>query len=221
VQRFPDRATAEGIRPLLSLNFFMADMQAGIGPFLGVFLLTHGWQSGLIGTVMTVGGVAGMLMTTPAGALVDATRRKKLYVIIPGICTVIASGIILLSQNFWLVTLSQVATAIAGAAIGPAVAGITLGMVRQAGFNRQNGHNQALNHAGNTVGAGLSGLLGWQFGFTAVFWLAALFGILSIASVLLIPKNAIDDDEAGASTRAPTRTPRSAASRFCLSVSRC
>jgi MFS family permease len=161
-----------------------------------VFLLAHGWQSGLIGTVMTVGGVAGMVMTTPAGAMVDATRRKKLYVIIPGICTVIASGLILLSQNFWLVTLSQVATAIAGAAIGPAVAGITLGMVRQAGFNRQNGHNQALNHAGNMVGAGLSGVLGWQFGFTAVFWLAALFGILSIASVLLIPNDAIDDDEA-------------------------
>jgi MFS family permease len=159
-------------------------------------LLAHGWQSGLIGTVMTVGGVAGMVMTTPAGALVDATRRKKLYVIIPGICTVIASGLILLSQNFWLVTLSQVATAMAGAAIGPAVAGITLGIVRQAGFNRQNGYNQALNHAGNMVGAGLSGLLGWQFGFTAVFWLAALFGILSIASVLLIPKDAIDDDEA-------------------------
>jgi MFS family permease len=196
VQRSSDRVTTKGIRPLLSLNFFMADMQAGIGPFLGVFLLAHGWQSGLIGTVMTVGGVAGMVMTTPAGALVDATRRKKLYVIIPGICTVIASGLILLSQNFWLVTLSQVATAIAGAAIGPAVAGITLGMVRQAGFNRQNGHNQALNHAGNMVGAGLSGLLGWQFGFTAVFWLAALFGVLSIASVLLIPSDAIDDDEA-------------------------
>jgi MFS family permease len=188
--------SSRGIRPLLSLNFFMADMQAGIGPFLGVFLLAHGWQSGLIGTVMTVGGVAGMVMTTPAGAMVDATRRKKLYVIIPGICTVVASGLILLSQNFWLVTLSQVATAIAGAAIGPAVAGITLGMVRQAGFNRQNGHNQALNHAGNMVGAGLSGLLGWQFGFTAVFWLAALFGVLSIASVLLIPNDAIDDDEA-------------------------
>jgi MFS family permease len=196
VKQFSHGKSSKGIRPLLSLNFFMADMQAGIGPFLGVFLLARGWQSGLIGTVMTVGGVAGMVMTTPAGAMVDATRRKKLYVIIPGICTVIASGLILLSQNFWLVTLSQVATAIAGAAIGPAVAGITLGMVRQAGFNRQNGRNQALNHAGNMVGAGLSGLLGWQFGFTAVFWLAALFGVLSIASVLLIPHDAIDDDEA-------------------------
>jgi MFS family permease len=188
--------TSRGIWPLLSLNFFMADMQAGIGPFLGVFLLAHGWKSGLIGTVMTVGGVAGMLMTTPAGALVDATRRKKLYVVIPGICTVIASGIVLLSQSFWLVTLSQVATAIAGAAIGPAVSGMTLGIVRQAGFNRQNGRNQALNHAGNMVGAGLSGLLGWRFGFPAVLVLAAVFGVLSIISVLMIPSAAIDDDEA-------------------------
>jgi MFS family permease len=196
VTKAPNKPEAKAVWPLLSLNFFMADMQAGIGPFLGVFLQAHGWQSGLIGTVMTVGGVAGMLMTTPAGALVDATGHKKLYVTIPGICTVIASGLILLSQNFWLVTVSQVATAVAGAAIGPAVSGITLGMVRQAGFNRQNGHNQALNHAGNMVGAGLSGLLGWQFGFTAVFWLAALFGMLSIISVLMIPSASIDDDEA-------------------------
>ena len=66
----------KALRPLLALNFFMADMQAGIGPFLGVFLLAHGWHSGWIGTVMTAGGVAGMLMTTPTGALIDATRRK-------------------------------------------------------------------------------------------------------------------------------------------------
>jgi MFS family permease len=183
----------KALAPLLALNFFMADMQAGIGPFLGVFLLAHGWQSGWIGTVMTAGGVAGMLMTTPAGALIDATQSKRLYVIIPGICTVIASGIVLLSQEFWLVAASQVATAIAGAAIGPAVAGITLGIVRKAGFNRQNGKNQACNHAGNMVGAGLSGLLGWLYGFTAVFWLAAAFGVLSIISVLIIPGDAIDD----------------------------
>jgi MFS family permease len=196
VTRPSNELAAKAIWPLLSLNFFMADMQAGIGPFLGVFLLAHGWKSGLIGTVMTVGGVAGMLMTTPAGALIDATKRKKLYVIVPGICTVIASGIVLLSQSFWLVTLSQVATAIAGAAIGPAVTGMTLGIVRQAGFNRQNGNNQAFNHAGNMVGAGLSGLLGWQFGFTAVLALAAAFGVLSIISVQMIPSDAIDDDEA-------------------------
>jgi predicted MFS family arabinose efflux permease len=135
----------------------MADIQAGIGPFLGVFLLAHGWASGLIGTVMTIGGIAGMIMTTPAGALIDVTTNKRAYVIIPGICTVIASAIILVSQSFWVVAASQVATAIAGAAIVPAVTGITLGIVHQAGFNRQNGRNQAFNHAGNMVGAALSG----------------------------------------------------------------
>jgi MFS family permease len=182
-----------GVWPLQSLNFFMADMQAGIGPFLGVFLLAHGWEAGLIGSVMTIGGVAGMLMTAPAGALIDATVHKRLYVIVPGICTVLASLIILLSQHFWLVAASQVATGIAGAAIVPAVNGITLGMVRQAGFVRQSGHNQAFNHAGNMVGAGLSGFLGWKFGMSAVFWLAALFGAASIVSVLMIPRDAIDD----------------------------
>lgn len=181
-----------GIWPLQSLNFFMADMQAGVGPFLGVFLLAHGWQNGLIGTVMSIGGIAGMAVTAPAGALIDGTRHKRLFVVVPGVCTVLASAVILLSQQFWLVSASQVATAVAGAAIGPAVTAITLGIVHQSGFNRQMGANQAFNHAGNMIGAGLSGILGWLFGMAAVFWLAALFGILSIVSVVLIPPNAID-----------------------------
>ncbi|GAB3577538.1 MFS transporter [Spirosoma luteolum] len=182
--------------PLQALNFFMADMQAGVGPFLGVFLLAHGWQSGLIGSVMTIGGVAGMLMTAPAGALIDATKRKRTYVVIAALFTTLASGIILLSQEFWLVSVSQVATAVAGSAIGPGVVGITLGLVRQKGFNRQNGYNQAYNHAGNVVGAGLSGYLGMRFGMPAVFILAAVFGVLAIVSVLLIPARAIDDEAA-------------------------
>jgi MFS family permease len=182
-----------GRRALQALNFFMADMQAGIGPFLGVWLLAHGWQSGWIGSVMTLGGVAGVLMTTPAGAWVDASKHKRWLVVIPGICTVLASAIILISQSFWPIAVSQVATAIAGAAIGPAVAGITLGMFRRSGFGRQLGINQAYNHGGNAVGAALSGLLGWKFGLPAVFWLAVAFGVASIISVLSIPRSSIDD----------------------------
>ncbi|MCJ8153884.1 MFS transporter [Chryseobacterium sp. SSA4.19] len=189
-------AGSRALGPLKALNFFMADMQAGIGPFLGIFLLSKGWQSGPIGTVMTLGGIAGMLMTAPAGAAIDATSHKRRYVIIPGICTVIASALILLSQDFWVVALSQVATAIAGAAIGPAVVGITLGIVRQKGFNRQNGHNQAFNHAGNVVGAALSGYLGLKWGMTAIVLLAALFGVLSIISILMIPAESIDNKAA-------------------------
>ncbi len=179
--------------PLLALNFFMADMQSGIGPFVGVFLLQHGWASGLIGTAMTVGNVAGMLITTPVGAFIDASRHKRLWVIIPGAAVVAASFIILVRQDFWAVAVSQIATSVAGAAIVPAVTGITLGIVRQRGFNRQNGLNQAFNHAGNMVGAALSGYLGWQFGYLAVFLLAALFGVIAIICVLMIPHGSIND----------------------------
>jgi hypothetical protein len=36
--------SAKSVRlwPLLALNFFMADMQSGIGPFVGVFLQAQG-----------------------------------------------------------------------------------------------------------------------------------------------------------------------------------
>ena len=68
---------SRAIWPLQALNFFMADMQAGIGPFLGVFLLAHGWQSGLIGSVMTIGGVAGMVIDL-ASALVTVGNRNVL-----------------------------------------------------------------------------------------------------------------------------------------------
>ncbi len=128
-----------GAQSALFLNFFMADMQAGIGPFLGVFLLAHQWNSGLIGTVMTLGGNRRHAHDRPGGRphrshrfkarLRDRFRHRH----------VLASAIILLSQTFWVVTFRKIATAIAGAAIGPAVTGLTLGIVKQKGFNQQNG----------------------------------------------------------------------------------
>jgi MFS family permease len=193
--------------PLLALNFFMADMQSGIGPFVAVFLQSHGWASGLIGSAMTIGNIAGMLIQTPVGGFIDTTRYKRSWVIVPGIAVVLASGIILVSQNFWAVAASQIATSVAGAAIVPAVTGITLGMVKQKGFNRQNGRNQAFNHAGNMVGAAASGYLGWRYGYAAVFLLAAVFGIISIACVLAIPAKAIDDRAARGKEEDPESQP--------------
>jgi predicted MFS family arabinose efflux permease len=87
---------------------------------------------------------------------------------------------------------------------------MTLGIVHQAGFNRQNGHNQAFNHAGNMVGAALSGYLGWKFGFAAVFILAGVFGVLSIVSVLAIPRDAIDDHVARGANADSSKQPASA-----------
>jgi MFS family permease len=54
------------------------------------------------------------------------------------------------------------------------------------------------------IDAGLSGLLGWRFGFSAVLLLAAIFGVLSIVAVLMIPSAAIDHDEARGINRGAT-----------------
>src|SRR6201982_556228 len=175
-----NRNKAARLWPLLAVNFFMADMQSGIGPFVGVFLLERGWASGMIGTALSLRNIPRMPISTPGGGFIDTSSHKRAWVIVPGIAVVAASSIILVWQNFWAVAASQIATSIAGAAIVPAVTGIALGMVGQRSFNRQNGRNQASNHAGNMVGAALSGLLGWQFGYLAVFVLAAAFGLITV-----------------------------------------
>lgn len=177
---------------LAALNFFVADMQAGAGSFLGVFLQQHGWHTGAIGTVMTAGGVAGMIMTAPAGAFIDHTEKKRGVVALASLCVALAACMILQSQSWWVVAASLVTAGVAGAAIGPAIAGMTLGVARQRGFNAQNGRNQVWNHAGNMIGAGLSGWLGYRLGLPAIFYLAAAFGALAVASVLALPAHTID-----------------------------
>ena len=190
------KSTRSATCPLEALNFFMADVQAGIGPFLGVFLQARGWGTEMIGTVMTIGGIAGMLATVPGGALVDATRHKRAVIVVAGLMTITASALLWVSHTYWVVAASQVATAVTGAALGPAMAGICLGIVRRSGFDRQFGRNQVADHAGNVVGAALSGWLGWRYGFGAVFALSALFGVLSVVAVLMIPRDSIDHNSA-------------------------
>jgi MFS family permease len=190
------KAARSTLHALDATNFFMADVQAGIGPFVGVFLQARGWGPGVIGAVMTVGGIAGMLATTPAGAIVDATRYKRAVVVIACVMTMFASALLWVSNSWPVVALSQVATAVTGAAIGPALAGICLGLVHRAGFDRQFSRNQVANHAGNVIAAALSGWLGWRFGYGAVFLLSIAFALLSLASVLAIPAHSIDHDAA-------------------------
>jgi predicted MFS family arabinose efflux permease len=58
------------------------------------------------------------------------------------------------------------------------------------------------------VGAAASGVLGWQLGYFAVFLLAALFGAITIACVLMIPPRSIDDRAArGAKEEDPDSQP--------------
>jgi predicted MFS family arabinose efflux permease len=126
---------------LNALNFFMADVQAGLGPFLGVFLQARHWSPAQIGIVMTIGGLSGMVVTAPLGAFVDRTVAKRSVVVATALIIAVASTAILLWPNFAVVTTAQIVTGIAGAAVGPAIAAITLGLVRQQGFPHQLGRN--------------------------------------------------------------------------------
>jgi MFS family permease len=177
---------------LYAVNFFMADMEAGMGPFLPVLLQSRGWTTGSIGAVITLGAVIGMFAVTPAGALVDATRHKRACVIVVGLGAVAAAAVILTSRHFWVIAGAQAVMCISGATIAPAMIGITLGVVGQARFTSQNGRNQAFNHAGNMTGAAIAGLVGWHFGYAAVFWLAAGFAAVTVVAVLAIPAGRID-----------------------------
>jgi MFS family permease len=177
---------------LNALNFFMADVHAGLGPFLGVFLQARHWSPAHIGIVMTIGGIAGMALTAPLGALVDQTRAKRTIVVVTAIVITVASMAILFRPDFSVVAVSQVFSGIAGAAVGPAIAAITLGLVRQQGFAHQLGRNEAFNHGGNVVAATLAGVCGYVFGLSAVFAVLAVMAVLSTAAALCIDAKRID-----------------------------
>ncbi|KWK01302.1 MFS transporter [Burkholderia stagnalis] len=203
-----DRAAAgRPARALEALNFFLADVQAGVGPFVGVILLSRGWSADAIGSVMTLAGLAAMAATPLAGALVDTLRAKRALIVAAAAATALASLALRFADAYPAVAASQILAAVSGAVLAPAVAGVTLGIARQQGFDRQFGRNQMANHAGNVAGAALAGWLGWHAGFDALFALVAVFTILAIASTLAIPGQAIDHacarglDTAGAGPR--------------------
>lgn len=181
---------------LASLNLFLSDVRDGLGPFLGVFLQQQNWSPAEIGLVMTLGGLAGMAATVPMGALVDASRAKRAIIVAGSLVVIAASVAILLLPDFAMVAAAQAVNGIAAAALAPAVAGLTLGLVGPGGFDRQLGRNEAFNHAGNILAAVLAGLFGWWLGLPAVFALMGAMALGAILSVLAIDPARIDHDAA-------------------------
>src|ERR1022692_4544139 len=85
------------------LNFFLADVQTGVGPLLAIYLAGYGWNEQRVGIALTVGGIAGILTQTPAGALVDRLRSKR-ALITTGIVALAAGALLIaLVPTFWSV----------------------------------------------------------------------------------------------------------------------
>src|SRR5579871_6570826 len=96
------------LRGLDGLNFFLADVQTGVGPFLAIYLAGYRWNEERVGLALTVGGIAGILAQTPAGALVDSLRSKRALV---GVAVAaLAAGALLtaLFPSFWPVMGAQI-----------------------------------------------------------------------------------------------------------------
>jgi MFS family permease len=176
-------------------NFFLADVRDGLGPYLAIYLLTEQkWDEASIGVVMSVATIAGIVAQTPAGALVDATRAKRLVMVAAAVIVTAASLLLPLMASFWPVALSQGIAHAAGVIFPPAIAAVSLGVVGHRAFTRRIGRNETFNHAGNAVAAALAGLAAYELGPSAVFYLMAVMSLGSMASVLAIPKAAIDHD---------------------------
>ena len=68
--------SAKALRGLDALNFFLADVRDGLGPYLAIYLIAvrgpaHGWNEATVGAILTIAGIVGLISQTPAGSLID------------------------------------------------------------------------------------------------------------------------------------------------------
>lgn len=180
-------------RRLQWLNFFAADVSDGIGPFWAVYLLTQKNVPDVeIGILLTALNAATLLMQTPSGALIDATKYKRGVLAITALIYGAASMSVPFSPSIYVGCVLAALVGACAAVATPATAAITLGVVGPERFTRQTGANQAYNHAGNVVTALLAGVLGYWVAATAIFWLAGVFAVVTAICTFWIPAEAID-----------------------------
>jgi len=191
------RAHHAGFRPrsLDAVNFLLADVRGALGPYLNVFLITQQhWSQTQVGWVTTISGLLGLVAQTPAGAAIDATRRKRGVVVLALIVLAVGAVVIFAAPRFWPVMIANTAIAVVGDVFGPAVAAVTLGLYASQHLARRMGRNSAFDHAGNVAIAAAAGGVGYLFSQRAVFLLVPAFSLLAAVAMLSIPAAAIDED---------------------------
>lgn len=182
------------LRALDWVNFFLADVQAGLGPFLGIYLINkEGWNPASIGLVLTLGGAVGLLLNAPAGALIDRTTHKRGLLMAAAALTALGTFVVTLAPSLVVVTAAQLMTGIAAVVLAPVIGAIALGLVGPKAFAARTGRMQAFNHAGNVVGSTVYGLAGYLISLRAGFWIASVCGIFVVVATLMIKARLIDD----------------------------
>ena len=170
-------ATRGSHRSLDWFSFFLADIQAGFGPFVAIYLTAHSWTQLDIGLVLTASGLVALAGQLPAGALVDAVRSARLVagVALLAIC---ASAITMAVWPVFPVVLSARAIhAAASCALGPAIAVISLSLVGHAGLGERIGRNARFASIGAGVSAAAMGACGYWLSDRSILFLTAILVI--------------------------------------------
>ncbi|PYB71813.1 MFS transporter [Rhizobium wuzhouense] len=188
--------TDRSLVALACLNFFLADARDGLGPFLDGFLATNGWSPMTLGIIATLGGVLGMIATPLFGAWVDASHRKRMLIILPVIVVTGAALWTLASPGNASVFGGQSATAVVGAVVGPALMGLTLGLVGEKRFSQQVARNEFWNHLGNVASLAAIYAATVAFGMKGVIGLMVFTAIAAVLAALAIDPKRINHDVA-------------------------
>jgi predicted MFS family arabinose efflux permease len=185
------------LRGLDGINFLMADVRDGVGPYLSVFLKGgEHWGPGAIGIAMAASAIAAALCQVPAGLLVDGARMKRLLITCSGLAVGVGCLLIVLFPRFLPVILAQIMLGAASAVIPPAIAALSLGLVGRRRLDARISRNEGFNHGGNFLAACLAGGLGQYLGYHWIFYLVCVFATASACIVTLINPAEIDHERA-------------------------
>lgn len=192
----PRPASRRSQRGLDGFIFFVADVQTGFGPFVAVYLTTQKWTQTDIGLILTVGGLIALFGQIPGGALLDAMRSPRLAAGVAVGIIGISALMLALWPTFPVVLASRVLQAAASCVLGPAIAALSLGLVRRSEIGARLGRNASFASVGTGIAAAVMGACGYYFSSQSVFFVTAALALPAIVTLLQIRRNDIDPERA-------------------------
>ena len=191
------KPSASTLQALDWINFSLAFVQLGVGPFLAVY------QE--VGLALTVGAIAGIATQSLAGWLADSSKAKR-ALIASGIALVaIGSLSIALFPSFMNVIATQIIIGGSLTIFVPAVCALSRGLVCLEQFDARQGRNQSFMSAGNIVAAIFAGLITYSLSNRTIFFLVCIAAIPALTMLPRINADEIDHDRArGANHGSPS-----------------
>ncbi|PZT47625.1 MFS transporter [Helicobacter valdiviensis] len=177
---------------LLWLNFFIADVRDGLGPYLGVFLKEHNFKEGQIGFIATIATLCALVFGMPLGILVDSTKKKKQFIFLSIILIIFALIINYFYPTFYITLFAQTLIALSATFLAPAFNALTLGLVGKFKFAYQISLNEAYKHAGTIFGSVLCLIFCSIYGVGASFIVTLFVALTSLLCLHFIKESAIN-----------------------------